>query len=261
MEIKRPRHKILNQTTTRVAKVMMEIATGILIACHPEWSPRVRSNDEIRRLGPIFNGDILNLSGWKDNDKEGGCYRQYFPNARSYTISNYGSEVGASGTTEKELDLSIPYDGGIGTYDLVFNHTVLEHVYPTKIVFDNLSLLSRDAILTVVPFVQEMHGVCGSFADYFRYSPLAIERLFAERGFHTVYVSWNEDYPFMNVYVIHLASKMPERYYGVVPPRKKIQIGDAGPGTLISKFLWPPQKNRSLWRKVGDFIGYAVRYR
>lgn len=252
---------VMNRLITRSANAMLDVAAGILNACHPEWSARNRSNDEIRKLGAHFKGDILNLSGWKDSDKAGGFYRDYFPNARSYVISNYGAEVGSSGTEEKELDLSEPYDGKIGTYDLVFNHTVIEHVYPTQIVFDNLARLSRDAVLTVVPFVQHIHGVKGGYVDYYRYSPLALERLFEDRGFQTVYVSWNEDHPLMNVYIVHVASKYPERYAALLPPSKSLEIGSTGPGILIPRFLWPLEKEKTLWRRMGDFMGNTLRSR
>jgi len=252
---------IMNRFVTMMSNAMLDVAVGTLVICHPEWGARNRSNDEIRKLGPLFGGDVLNLSGWKDEDKEGGCYRDYFPNARCYVISNYGAEVGSSAMDEKELDLSKPYTGQIGTYDLVFNHTVIEHVYSTQVVFDNLALLSRDAILTIVPFVQHMHGVKDGFVDYYRYSPLALERLFEERGFKTLYVSWNEDHPLMNVYIVHVASKCPERYAGFFPPSKRLEIGQTGPGTLIPDFLWPRENERTFWRRMGDFIGYAFRDR
>lgn len=261
MNVQLANNKIMNRCITHVANAMLEVAVGILIACHPEWGARSRSNEEIRTLGQHFNGDVLNLSGWKDSDKEGGYYRDYFPNASSYVISNYGAEVGSSGNEEKELDLSKPYAGQIGTYDLVFNHTVIEHVYPTQIVFDNLAKLSRDAILTIVPFVQHTHGVKDEFVDYYRYSPLALECLFKERGFKTVYMSWNEDHPLMNVYIVHVASKYPERYAGVFPPSKPLEIGRTGPGTLIPGFLWPREHERTFWRRMGDFIGNTLRTR
>lgn len=252
---------VVGRMSTGLFNSLLEMAAGFFVSSHPEWSARNWSNRELRRLGPLFAGDILNLSGWKDGDKQGGRYRDYFPNAKSYAISNFGVEIGSSGTEEKEFDLSKPADFRMGTYDLVFSHTVLEHVYPTKVVFDNLAMLSRDAILTVVPFVQQMHGVKDAYVDYFRYSPLALERLLEERGFKTIYVSWNDDHPLMNVYLVHVASRYPERHKDGLPASKTMEIGQTGPGMLWPKLLWPRDNERSFCRKIGDVWGRAVRPR
>jgi hypothetical protein len=251
----------LNSFCTKVANALLELSVGILLKCHPEWVPRIWSNREIKRFGCLFEGDVLNLSGWKDGDKQGGRYCDYFPNARSYTVSNYGPERGSSGLQEKELDLSKPYEGEIGTYDLVFNHTVIEHVHPIDTVIRNLCKLSNDCIMTVVPFVQQMHGVKEGFTDYYRYSPVALEKLFREQGFETIYVSWNKDHPLMNVYIFHLASKKPEKYRKQIPESDFLELNESGPGVLWAKYLYPHEKDKSIWRQCGEFIGGAVRLR
>lgn len=252
---------LLNNLATRIANGLLDFSIGILLNCHQDWIPRVWSNKEILRYGKLFKGDVLNLSGWKDSDKDGGIYRNYFPHARSYTISNFGSEIGASGGEEKELDLSKPYGGQIGTYDLVFNHTVIEHVHPTDLVIQNLCKLSNDCIMTIVPFVQQMHGVSEGFTDYYRYSPVALETLFREQGFETIYVSWNADHPLMNVYLFHLASKYPEKYRNCMPKVESIKLNESGPGVLWAKFLYPQITTKSIWRRCGEFIGGVTRLR
>lgn len=35
-----------------------------------KWSNRV-----LERLAPAFSGEVVNVSGWDDRDKEGKCYR------------------------------------------------------------------------------------------------------------------------------------------------------------------------------------------
>ena len=36
--------------------------------------PRVWSNAELRRLAGLFDGDVVNVSAWRDEDKEGRRY-------------------------------------------------------------------------------------------------------------------------------------------------------------------------------------------
>ena len=50
----------------------------------------------------VFFGDMFfrqNVSGWRDEDKTGGHYRDYFSAATSYAISNYRGESGITGVT------------------------------------------------------------------------------------------------------------------------------------------------------------------
>ena len=230
---------LITVTTSRC----LDFIAGFLTISHHEWIPRIWSNKEIRKCGPLFTGDVINVSAWRDGDKDGGQYCDYFPNAASYTISNYGKgREGSSGLLqEKILDLSKPYDGSIGQYDLVFSHTVIEHVYPSSIAFDNLCRLSRDCIMTVIPFVQQLHGYEDGYSDYYRYSPFALQESFQKHGFETLYMSWNSDHPLMNVYIFHVASKNPEKYAGKFQKTEDIIRGKTGPGFLITKMLWPAQ--------------------
>lgn len=56
-----------------------------------DYSSRNWSNSELARLGRLFQGDIVNVSGWLDSDRSGSGknYIEYFPNHTSYTITNY----------------------------------------------------------------------------------------------------------------------------------------------------------------------------
>ncbi len=68
---------------------------------------RLRSNETLRQLGPLFSGDVIHVSAWRDEDKEGGHYRDYFPNAASYTITNHTGYRGFQGSPgELQLDLT-----------------------------------------------------------------------------------------------------------------------------------------------------------
>lgn len=55
---------------------------------------RLWSNECLRKYSDYLGGDICNVSGWKDQDKQGGYYKDYFPNRTSYTITNYGGYRG-----------------------------------------------------------------------------------------------------------------------------------------------------------------------
>ena len=55
--------------------------------------PRVWSNNVLRSFANIFEGEVINVSGWNDEDKEGGFYKDYFSNCSSYKISNYGDSL------------------------------------------------------------------------------------------------------------------------------------------------------------------------
>jgi hypothetical protein len=251
---------MMKRMISNMARCMLDFSAGILINAHPEWNPRVWSNKKLRELGSIVTGDVINVSAGADGDKEGDLYRNYFPNADSYATTNYGDEFGKSGLeNEYLLDLSVLYDGRYGTYDVVFSHTVIEHVYPSNLAFDNLCALSKNLVITVVPFLQALHGVPGVYDDYYRYSPLLLEKEFADRGFQTLYVAWNQDIPIMNVYIIHIASKVPEPYASAFPASEKPVVNLCGPGVLHSRFLWPYENAIGFWRRVGDALGNMTR--
>ena len=47
------------------------------------------SNEELRKIAKLFEGDVLNASAGTDEDKEGAYYSEYFSRAASYELSNY----------------------------------------------------------------------------------------------------------------------------------------------------------------------------
>lgn len=150
---------------------------------------RVWSNRELRRFAPRLEGSVVNVSAWRDEDKEGRHYRDYF--GGDYTITNYsGPYRGIQGLPgELELDLSVPIEGHWHRrFDVVFSHTVLEHIYEVQTAFRNLCEMSRDVVIVAVPFLQEQHGAF----DYWRFTPLAIEGMFRENGMQLAYLSAND---------------------------------------------------------------------
>jgi len=48
-------------------------------------------------------------------------------------------------------------------FDVVLNHTTLEHVLDLNTAIDNLCELTRDLLVVIVPFIQVQHWTKGSF--------------------------------------------------------------------------------------------------
>lgn len=173
--------------------------------------PRVWSNQQLAKHAPFYDGDIVNVSGWKDQDKEGLHYRDYFVNAQSYSITNY--VAGARGIQGYEnevfLDLEdkLPEELG-GAFDVVFNHTTLEHIYDFRAAFDNMCKMTKDTVIIVVPWLQQYHA---DYGDYWRFSPLAVKRMFEENGFELLYLTFN-GHKQCSVYVYAVASRNPDRW-------------------------------------------------
>jgi hypothetical protein len=174
------------------------------------------SNTELRKFAGWFSGDIVNVSAWRDEDKSGAHYADYFTHKSSYTITNYKREArGLQGVAnELFLDLEAPLDRAFaGRFDVVFNHTALEHIYEFQTAFTHLCEMSRDIVIIVVPWLQPYHG---DYGDYWRFSPLAVRRMFDANGLTALYLSFNED-AFASVYVFALGSRQPERWRARFP--------------------------------------------
>ncbi|NJO90968.1 MAG: hypothetical protein HC831_19900 [Chloroflexia bacterium] len=176
--------------------------------------PRIWSNSELKKIAHLFEGDVVNVSGWQDKDKEGGFYKNYFINASSYTLTNFKEEMrGLQGyDNEIFLDLEAKLPDELETkYNVVFNHTTLEHIYNFHRAFKNICLMSKDIVIIVVPFLQEMHG---SYGDYWRFSPQAIKNMFMEESFELLYLSYN-DHKNASVYLFVVASKVKEKWTNI----------------------------------------------
>jgi hypothetical protein len=180
------------------------------------WGRRFRaarrwSNRVLRELAPIFEGDVLNVSGWRDEDKEGGRYQDYFLNAKSYRVTNFGGYRGEISRHEIQLDLESNLPPRlVGIADVVFNHTTLEHIFDVFRATSNLCLLSRDVVIVVVPAIQEEHP-SESFGDFWRFMSGSLHRLFEMNGLTVLHLSSS---PFNNCAVYHfvVASRFPDRW-------------------------------------------------
>ncbi len=202
--------------------------------------PREFSNALIRQYGAVLSGSVINVSGWNDGDREGGTYQSYFPQHTSYTVSNYevrdrgmGSMHG-TGITEISLDLNQPIRKDLeGAYDVVFNHTTLEHVVHVEQAFANLCALSRDAVVLVVPVMQQFH-ILPSYGDYFRVLPFAIVKQFELHGFTPLVVRTNEQ-PFAPIYCVALAVRDPKKYEGKITSDIELNVGQHLYGSSAKK--------------------------
>ena len=196
-------------------------------------TPRIWSNIELKKVAHYFEGDVINVSAYMDEDKEGYIYgKDYFVKAKSYSCSNYDSEKrGFQGSLPNEhfLDLERVLDVElVGKYDLVFNHTTLEHIFNFKMAFSNLCALSKNYVILIVPFLQEQHA---DYGDYWRFSPTAIKLMFKEQGLETVYINYN-DGSNESIYVFAIAAKIHNSILN-----KKIAKIDGNKVDIIDSYL------------------------
>jgi len=187
--------------------------------------PRYWSNREMKRFSHLFTGNIINVSGWKDADKEGSFYKDYFINAEEYHISNIHGECGDESEKSIFIDLEKPLDKDLkGRFDVVFNHTTLEHIYDVKTAFNNICSLSKDIVILVVPFSQPVHySKSGDWYDYWRFTPFSIKKMFENNGFELVYLSSNDNFA-ASIYLFCIATKNPEKWKNREKDFDKVQL-------------------------------------
>lgn len=159
---------------------------------------RIWSNKELKKIEHLLQGEVINVSGELDRDKMGGIYKEYFAKANTYSISNY-EPFHVEKEVILDLEKKLPEDMQ-KKWDVVFNHTVLEHIFDIRIAFANLCNMARKAVVIIVPFVQEVHYKADVYADYWRPTPLAIKRMFEENGFEMLYYASN-NMEFTNTYL------------------------------------------------------------
>ena len=172
--------------------------------------PRIWSNKELKKTASLFTGKVVNVSGWQDKDKEGDCYKNYFTSAEEYHLTNYISEArGFQGNIKNEIFLDLEKDlpeNLINKFDVVFNHTTLEHVFDIFKAFENLCKLSKDIVIIIIPFIQEVHG---EYGDYWRITPQAINKLFIQNSFSLIYLNYSQNSR-NSTYIFAVGTKNPE---------------------------------------------------
>lgn len=211
-------------------------------------APRTWSNAELRKFGKLFTGDVVNVSAWADEDKEGGKYRDYFGAANSYSITNFKAEARGFQGEENEIFLDLTKELPpelVARYDVVFNHTTLEHIFEVDKAFENLCRLSKDIVIVVVPFLQEMHGYYG---DYWRFTPLALKELFEKQGLSVLYLSFNTE-PATSVYVFAVASRLPDSWKGLIDGDVKSGLSTDKTNGLIGYNAFGSEVGRDNWNR------------
>jgi hypothetical protein len=181
---------------------------------HPELSPRRWSNRELATYAPLFSGEVVNVSGWRDEDKEGHTYKSYFTGASSYAVTNYwGSSAANDGASDSLfLDLSAdPSESLMGKFDVVFNHTVLEHIFDVPKAVSNMAGMTRDVMIMIVPFMQDEHYLPGLYGDFWRFTPLCVKELMERNGLSLMHLSSN-NCPWFPIYLFAIGSRKPEKW-------------------------------------------------
>ncbi len=199
----------------------------------PDFNARAWSNQVLRDLAPHLAGKVVNVSGGGDQDKEGRRYRDYFSSAESYSVSNFGALSGLENEFPLDLETAELPSHLHGGFDVVLTHTVLEHVYDLRQALGNLAAMSRDVIVSVVPFLQSYHHGAW-YDDYWRFTPTVMDRLLRDQGFQTIYLDWNDD-PLGNLYIVHVAARDPQRHPAIVARQKHLPVG---PGHGRSRIIY-----------------------
>ena len=171
--------------------------------------PRIWSNNELKKFTKFFNGKVLNVSGWQDKDKEGSTYyEKYFFNSKEYYISNFEKNMrGYQGNLKNEFYLDLTnskLENKENYFDVVFNHTTLEHIFEIDLAFKNLSKLTKDILIIVVPFLQEEHG---DYGDFWRFTPQSILKLYEKNNIMLSYLNYNDDKK-ESIYIFAIGSKI-----------------------------------------------------
>ncbi|HPR53696.1 MAG TPA: hypothetical protein PLV84_01060 [Deltaproteobacteria bacterium] len=194
---------------------------------------RIWSNQELSKLAPLFDGDVVNVSAWDDRDKEGRSYRDYFINAKSYSYTNYIGYRGFQGLpNEYYLDLmeDVP-DELKRKFDVVFNHTTLEHIFEVQKAISTICELTRDIVIVIVPFAQVQHE-SESWQDYWRFTPSCLRRLFMENNLSVIYES-ESPHKRAAIYLTVVASRDPDRWRNILPKYKPINNAGSWIGSNI----------------------------
>lgn len=178
---------------------------------------RVWSNEELAKLAPFFDGAVVNVSAWNDGDKCGRHYRDYFTSASDYFTTNFEGDRGIQGRErELELDLTgeLPEDL-VSRFDVVFNHTTLEHIFDVRRAFANLCDMSRDVVIVIVPFSQIQHET-ESWGDYWRFTPTCLREMFRIAGLEVIYESANSPRN-AAIYLFFVGARTPDKWRGRLP--------------------------------------------
>jgi hypothetical protein len=241
--------------------------------------PRLWSNKELEKVAPLFNGKVINVSAWKDRDKdvsyreyilgdydEGRRYKSYFKNASKYGVTNYPSE-GYRGEQENPSLDGYDYNYRIDLeeeqipeklyrkFDVVLSHTVLEHVFDVFTAFKNICNMSDDIVIIVVPFAQQVHYLEDGYKDFWRFTPFVLDKMFQKNGLEVIYRSSNHQFQ-SSIYYFYVASRKPEKWKTEFDIKSlSTEIGDLN----RAQNIFPLSKLQLMFeymiRSIASFIG------
>lgn len=116
---------------------------------------RRESNAWLRAHCRDVKGVVLSIGSGRDDDREGDFYRNYFPNASSYTTSEPFPEFDC----DLLLDVRHMPEVAEGSYDCVYCSGVLEHVDDFQSGLDEITRVLKPGgiLLLGLPFRQPIH--------------------------------------------------------------------------------------------------------
>jgi hypothetical protein len=194
---------------------------------------------------------VVHGAGDHDEDKAGRHYRDHFPAASSYHVTNYKGFRGATGAEgEIFLDLAGELPPELAQrFDVVFNHTTLEHIYDVRAAFRHLCEMTRDIVIVVVPFAQVTHW-SESFGDFWRFTPMGLRRMYEENDLTVVHEAAGPPRG-EPIYLLFVGSRHPERWTASRPSERI----DAPIGEWIGRHLWPDRLKPRLRRALRSLRG------
>lgn len=203
-------------------------------AMHGPMNARRWSNIELRSFASLLPGDVVNVSGAADADKNGSTYSSYFTAASSYSVTNYPGFRGFEGRPgEIPLDLSGPLPADLSQrFDVVFNHTTLEHIFEARNAFRHLCDMSRDLVIVVVPFAQVTHW-SADFGDFWRFTPMGLRLLYEENRLEVIHEAASPMRA-QDIYLLFVGSRNAAKWRGVLPSGRL----DAPVGSWIAAHPW-----------------------
>ncbi len=140
-----------------------------------------------------FTGRIIDLGGHR-----GSSYFSLIQSTEPIEVANFdamqpGTHVSASGA-DHVFDFEKPFPLQDATFDHVICMNVMEHIYNYQnLVRESFRILKPGGTMHVsVPFFFNIHG---SPQDYFRYTNMALTRIFEDAGFTEVKITILGDGP------------------------------------------------------------------
>lgn len=226
--------RILRYFFELIHKLLRGLANNLLAKVYVR--PREFSNAILKYYGHLFTESVVNVSGWRDGDFEGGTYASYFPNAKSYHISNAPTKMKGVGSIENEIeiDLSKPIPETLKKkYGVVFNHTTIEHIFDIDTAIKNLCDLSTDVVIMVAPTLQHIHYNKG-YGDYNRLTPMGIVKYLEKNGLETIVLQSNEQ-QFSPIFCFALAVHKDSKYKGMIVKNLDFSMGGKLFGSGLTK--------------------------